>query len=137
MTTIGTFTREGDTFTGTIMTLALKAKAAIKPNNKTAEHAPDYRIYASGAEIGAAWSKVSEANKPYLSIKLTIRALPPRSSPASLDGTMAATSWYGAADIKGAREPPPFTTSTRQGGGGDCDMPKTQSLTRVQRLTGS
>ena len=70
MTTIGTFTREGDTFTGTIMTLALKAKAAIKPNNKTAEHAPDYRIYASGAEIGAAWSKVSEANKPYLSIKL-------------------------------------------------------------------
>ncbi len=70
MTNIGTFTREGDGFTGTIATLALKAKATIRPNTKTAEHAPDYRIYASGAEIGAAWSKVSEADKPYLSIKL-------------------------------------------------------------------
>ncbi|HEY1747665.1 MAG TPA: DUF736 domain-containing protein [Xanthobacteraceae bacterium] len=70
MTTIGTFTREGDSFTGTIATLAIKAKAAIKPNRKTVENAPDYRIYASGVEIGAAWSKVSEADKPYLSIKL-------------------------------------------------------------------
>ena len=70
MTTIGSFTRDGDGFTGTIVTLALKAKAVIKPNSKTAEHAPDYRIYASGAEIGAAWSKKSEADKPYLSIKL-------------------------------------------------------------------
>src|SRR6266851_1833975 len=70
MTTIGTFTRDGDGFVGTIATLAIKAKAAIKPNSKTAENAPDYRIYASGVEIGAAWSKKSEANKPYLSIKL-------------------------------------------------------------------
>lgn len=70
MTTIGAFTREGDSFTGTIATLALKAKATIKPNTKTAEHAPDYHVYASGVEIGAAWSKTSEANNPYLSIKL-------------------------------------------------------------------
>jgi len=70
MTTIGTFANDGDSYTGTINTLALKAKAAIKPNSKTAEHAPDYRIFASGAEIGAAWSRVSEAGKPYLSIKL-------------------------------------------------------------------
>ena len=70
MTTIGTFNREGDGFAGTITTLALKAKAAIRPNIKKAEHAPDYRIYASGTEIGAAWERVSEAKKPYLSIKL-------------------------------------------------------------------
>ncbi len=70
MTTIGTFANDGESYTGTINTLALKAKAAIKPNNKTAEYAPDYRIFAAGAEIGAAWSKVSEAGKPYLSIKL-------------------------------------------------------------------
>lgn len=70
MTTIGTFAREGDSFTGIIATLALKTKASIRPNTKTAEHAPDYRVYASGAEIGAAWSKVSETHKPYLSIKL-------------------------------------------------------------------
>lgn len=70
MTTIGTFTRDGQGFTGTIATLAIKAKATIKPINKKAENAPDYRIYAAGAEIGAAWSKVSEGNKPYLSVKL-------------------------------------------------------------------
>src|ERR1700692_3219850 len=70
MTTIGTFTRDGEGFAGTIATLAIKAKASIKPNSKTVENAPDYRVYASGVEIGAAWSKKSEANKPYLSIKL-------------------------------------------------------------------
>jgi uncharacterized protein (DUF736 family) len=70
MTTIGTFTRDGEGFIGTIATLAIKAKAAIRPNAKTVENAPDYRIYASGVEIGAAWSKTSEASKPYLSIKL-------------------------------------------------------------------
>lgn len=70
MTTIGTFTRDGDGFVGTIATLAIKAKAAIKPNAKTVEQAPDYRIYAAGVEIGAAWSRTSEAKKPYLSIKL-------------------------------------------------------------------
>lgn len=70
MTTIGNFTRDGQGFTGTIATLAIKAKAAIKPNRKTAENAPDYRIYVGGAEIGAAWSKTSEGNKPYLSVKL-------------------------------------------------------------------
>jgi uncharacterized protein (DUF736 family) len=70
MTTIGTFTRDGDSFTGTIATLALKAKVAIKPVTKTVENAPDFRVYAAGVEIGAAWSKKSEADKPYLSIKL-------------------------------------------------------------------
>ena len=70
MTTIGTFTRDGDGFTGSIATLAIKAKVAIRPNTKMVEQAPDYRIFASGAEIGAAWSKKSDADKPYLSIKL-------------------------------------------------------------------
>lgn len=70
MTTIGTFTSDDTGFNGTIATLALKAKVAIRPVKKTVENAPDYRIYASGVEIGAAWSKTSEADKPYLSIKL-------------------------------------------------------------------
>ncbi len=69
MTTIGTFSRDGEGFTGNIATLTIKAKAAIRPNAKTVDNAPDYRIYASGAEIGAAWSKKSD-DKPYLSIKL-------------------------------------------------------------------
>ena len=70
MTTIGTFTRDETGFTGTIATLAIKAKAVIRPVRKTVENAPDFRVYASGVEIGAAWSKKSEADKPYLSIKL-------------------------------------------------------------------
>ncbi len=70
MTTIGTFTRDGDAFNGTIATLTLKAKATFKPVSKTVENAPDYRVYASGVEIGAAWSKTSERDKPYLSVKL-------------------------------------------------------------------
>lgn len=70
MTTIGTFTRDGQGFVGTIATLAIKTKAAIKPNEKRAANAPDYRIYSGGAEIGAAWAKKSEADKPYLSVKL-------------------------------------------------------------------
>ena len=70
MTTIGTFTRDGDGFTGTIATLAIKAKATIKPVKKAVENAPDYRVYASGVEIGAGWSKTSETDKPYVSLKL-------------------------------------------------------------------
>jgi len=76
MTTIGTFTRDGDGFAGTIATLAIKTKAAIKPVRKTVENAPDFRIYASGVEIGAAWSKTSEADKSYLSIKLDDPSFP-------------------------------------------------------------
>ena len=39
MTTIGTFKQDGDSFNGTIATLALKAKVAIKPVAKTVENA--------------------------------------------------------------------------------------------------
>lgn len=70
MANIGTFTRDGDNFTGAITTLALKAKASLQPNTKTNDQAPDYRVYVSGAEIGAAWLKTSKGERPYLSVKL-------------------------------------------------------------------
>ena len=70
MTTIGTFSREDDSFNGTIATLTTKAKATFKPNAKSSDQAPDYRVYASGAEIGAAWAATSKSDKPYLSVKL-------------------------------------------------------------------
>ena len=70
MANIGTFIREGDAFTGTITTLALKAKTTIKPVTKASEQAPDFRVYAAGVEIGAAWSATSKAHKPYLSVRL-------------------------------------------------------------------
>jgi uncharacterized protein (DUF736 family) len=70
MAIIGTFTLDGEIYTGTINTLAHKAKTSFKPNTKTNDQAPDFRIYAGGAEIGAAWAVTSKANKPYLSVKL-------------------------------------------------------------------
>jgi uncharacterized protein (DUF736 family) len=37
---------------------------------------PQYRIYSQGAEVGAAWSKTSEAGNDYISLKLDDPALP-------------------------------------------------------------
>lgn len=70
MASIGNFTRDGDIFSGAITTLALKAKASIHPNTKANPQAPDFRVYAGGAEIGAAWVKTSKGERPYLSVKL-------------------------------------------------------------------
>jgi uncharacterized protein (DUF736 family) len=70
MTSIGTFTRDGNGYAGTITTLTLKAKTVFKPIEKSSEKTPDFRVYAAGVEVGAAWSMTSKANKPYLSVKL-------------------------------------------------------------------
>jgi uncharacterized protein (DUF736 family) len=71
MANIGTFTRDGDKFSGAITTLALKAKATFQPITKTKPKMPDYRVYAGGAEIGAAWTMASrDQQRPYLSVKL-------------------------------------------------------------------
>lgn len=70
MANIGNFTRDGDKLTGAINTLAMKAKATFQPIEKKSERMPDYRIYAGGAEIGAAWHKTSENERPYLAVKL-------------------------------------------------------------------
>ncbi|WP_421729373.1 DUF736 domain-containing protein [Brevundimonas sp.] len=76
MANIGTFTRDGANFTGAITTLALKAKASLQPNTKVSDAAPDYRVYAGGIEIGAAWSKTSKGERPYLSVKLDDPSFP-------------------------------------------------------------
>lgn len=70
MAIIGSFQRENDGFIGAISTLALKAKTTIKLISKSSDQAPDYRVYASGVEIGAAWSAISKGGKSYLSIRL-------------------------------------------------------------------
>ena len=71
MATIGTFTKQDGSFAGSLTTLTVKAKVTISPVEKTGEKAPDFRVYAGKAEIGAAWSATSkEGNKPYLSVKL-------------------------------------------------------------------
>jgi uncharacterized protein (DUF736 family) len=72
MAQIGTFTRdENGVYNGTIRTLSLNVKAAIRPCDRDNEKAPDHRVTASGVEFGAAWTKEArETGAAYLSLKL-------------------------------------------------------------------
>ncbi len=70
MATIGSFTKKDATYQGTITTLSLKAKVNITPVERDNEKAPDFRVYAGLAEIGAAWSTTAKNGNAYLSVKL-------------------------------------------------------------------
>jgi uncharacterized protein (DUF736 family) len=70
MATIGTFTKKDTTYQGTITTMSLKAKVNITPVERENDKAPDFRVYAGSAEIGAAWSTTAKNGNPYLSVKL-------------------------------------------------------------------
>ena len=70
MAKIGTFTKEGDVYKGTICTLTLNVKVEIAPVDKTGEKAPDYRVYSNGSELGAGWKQTSEQGTDYISVKL-------------------------------------------------------------------
>lgn len=77
MSTIGNFTASGNGYTGTVRTLTLNVKVKIAAGEKTSENAPDYRVIAgNGLEIGAAWKKVSKADRPYLSVTLDDPSFP-------------------------------------------------------------
>ena len=77
MAQIGTFTKsENGSFNGTIKTLALNVKAAIRPADKDSEKAPDYRVHAGTVEFGAAWKKSSREDREYLSVKLDDPSFP-------------------------------------------------------------
>ncbi|TAL01125.1 MAG: DUF736 domain-containing protein [Rhodospirillaceae bacterium] len=76
MATIGTFTKQDNGFQGAITTLTVKAKVNIAAVEKTSEKAPDYRIFAGNAEIGAAWSQESKEGNKYLSVKLDDPSFP-------------------------------------------------------------
>lgn len=72
MATIGTFTQASDgSYAGSIKTLTLNVKTAqLRPNDKTDDKAPDYRIFSDQTEFGAAWKKTSKEDREYLSCKL-------------------------------------------------------------------
>ncbi|TWB30489.1 DUF736 domain-containing protein [Nitrospirillum bahiense] len=73
MATIGTFTKdENGNYTGSVRTLTVNAKARITAEaDKAKDSAPDFRVYAGSAEIGAAWKKTAQdTGRPYLSLKL-------------------------------------------------------------------
>jgi len=70
MPTIGTFTKNGDGYNGSLQTLTFNTKVKIVAVPKSGDNAPDYRVLAGTMEIGAAWRRQSAAEKPYLSVKL-------------------------------------------------------------------
>jgi uncharacterized protein (DUF736 family) len=76
MTNIGTFTAQNGSFTGTVRTLTHNVKVRIAPADKTSDNAPDYRVYAGNYEVGAAWKKVSQAKRDYLSVTLDDPSFP-------------------------------------------------------------
>jgi len=72
MAQIGSFTAKDGKYTGTIRTMTINVKAQLVPNeDKTSDSAPDFRLYAGGAELGAAWREESkDGETPYLSVRL-------------------------------------------------------------------
>ena len=73
MATIGSFTKtENGSYIGTVRTLTVNAKTRLQPDtDKTKDNAPDFRVYAGPAEIGAAWKKTAQdTGREYLSVKL-------------------------------------------------------------------
>jgi len=72
MAQIGTFTLKDGSYTGTIRTMTINVRARLVPNrDKGSEGEPDFRLYAGGAELGAAWRQESkDGETPYLAVKL-------------------------------------------------------------------
>jgi uncharacterized protein (DUF736 family) len=76
MAIIGTFTKSGDGYTGSLKTVMLSVKAKIAPAEKENDKAPDFRIFAGQTEFGAAWKRTSNAGREYLSVKLDDPSFP-------------------------------------------------------------
>ena len=74
MAIIGTFTKDGAGYTGTIETLALRAKITFEPQEKRG-NGPDFRVFQLAenftSDIGGAWKKTSrEGAVEYLSVSI-------------------------------------------------------------------
>jgi uncharacterized protein (DUF736 family) len=78
MPVIGTFSAVKDGYAGTIRTLTMTARVRMVANDrKDGEGAPDFRIMAGTAEIGAAWRKTKQGSEEtYLRVKLDDPTLP-------------------------------------------------------------
>lgn len=77
MATIGTFTSTGNGFSGAIKNLNLNVKAKLVRVENPSEQRPHFRIFAvSSVELGAAWQKVSNEGRDYLSVKLDDASFP-------------------------------------------------------------
>ncbi|RWO61946.1 MAG: DUF736 domain-containing protein [Mesorhizobium sp.] len=77
MATIGTFTSNGNAgFSGAIKTLNLNVKAKLIRVENPSGKGPHFRVYSGSVELGAAWQKVSNEGRDYLSVKLDDPSFP-------------------------------------------------------------
>jgi len=72
MANIGSFTKSGESYKGEIVTMSVQTKnVRIVPEEASEnDNAPTHRVFVGRAEIGAAWTKTSKEDRPYLSVKL-------------------------------------------------------------------
>jgi len=70
MAVIGNFSLKDGNYTGTIRTMTINVKAQLVPNDSPSPGAPDWRIFAGGAELGAGWREGTNDKRSYVSIKL-------------------------------------------------------------------
>jgi uncharacterized protein (DUF736 family) len=74
---IGTFTAFKTGYTGSLHTLTLNTKARLIENDKAGnDKAPDFRLQVAGRDVGAAWKKVSEAGREYLTVSFDDPSFP-------------------------------------------------------------
>jgi uncharacterized protein (DUF736 family) len=87
MPAIGHVTRiSNGGFKGQLRTLSIKANVEIVPNEtKSSDTQPDYRVLSDGTEIGAGWTRRSEASgRDYVSLSLAAPEFGPRRIYANL-----------------------------------------------------
>ena len=73
MAIIGIFSQKDGKYTGTIRTMTINVKSVLVPNDKNGnEKAPDFKVVAGGAQLGAAWRATGKGDdaKDYLSVEL-------------------------------------------------------------------
>jgi uncharacterized protein (DUF736 family) len=87
MPAIGYVTKQSNgSFKGQLKTLSIRADIEIVPNSrKSCDSQPDYRVVASGVEIGAAWLRKSETSgNEYVSLSVAAPEFGPRRIYANL-----------------------------------------------------
>jgi len=87
MPAIGTVTKTlNGSFNGQLKTISIKADITIQPNDrKTTDAQPDYRVFSGEVEIGAGWTRRSEASgRDYVSLSLAAPEFGPRRLYANL-----------------------------------------------------
>ncbi|WP_421590518.1 DUF736 domain-containing protein [Shinella sp. M27] len=70
MAIIGNFSTNGNAISGAVRTLTVSMKARLVPIERTSRDAPDFRVMAGMAEVGAGWNATSTDGEPYISVKL-------------------------------------------------------------------